>query len=149
MNEVKTLDTARDKVEAFQNAAMSHSELHVELKLNHIFSDGIYARELFIPKGTIVVGKIHKFHNLNFMTKGKMEVLIGDEMKIIEAPFHVVSPPNTKRIARALEDTVWVTVLRTDETNIDKIDDAFTCDTTEEFLAFCKSQEQFKLPLEH
>ena len=120
----------------------------VDLKYNHIFSDGIYARELFIPKGTIVVGKIHKFYNLNFMVKGKMEVSVGDEMRIIEAPFHVVSPPNTKRIARALEDTIWITVLRTDETDIDKIEESFTCNSDEEYRLFLEHQEQLKLPLD-
>lgn len=141
------IKTSREAINAFQNAAMASPD-KVELKLNHIFSDGIYARELFIPKDTIVVGKIHKFHNFNILLKGRMQVLVGDEVKIVEAPFHVVSPPNTKRIAKALEDCIWITILRTDEIDLDKIENHFTCDTDEEFLEFCKLNEQPKLPLD-
>ena len=54
----------RDKVNLAEKYMKTQPQL--EMKLEHIFSDGIYARKLYIPKGAIVVGKLHKYKNLNF-----------------------------------------------------------------------------------
>ena len=37
--------------------------------LTHSFSSGIYVREIFIPAGMFVVGKIHKHDHPNFLLK--------------------------------------------------------------------------------
>lgn len=138
----------REKVNLAQSEMEKMPQL--EMKYEHIFSDGIYARKLYIPKDAVVVGKIHKYANLNLMVKGKMQLVTDTEVIIVEAPFEIVSPPNTKRMARALEDTIWITILRTDEINIEKIEDHFTCNTETEFLQFCEnSEKQLKLALEH
>lgn len=108
----------------------------VALKVFHYFSKGVYARELHIPKGVILTGHIHKYENLNILSKGKMEVLVGEEMQVIEAPFTVVSPPGTKRIARALEDCVWTTIHGTDETNLNIIERTFIAKDMQEYLDF-------------
>src|SRR5882672_1242156 len=93
--------TSREKVNAFEAEMKKQPQVHIETK--HYFSKGVYAREIFIPAGTILTGHIHKYENLNIVSKGKLEVLVGDELKVIEAPAVIVSPPGTKRIARALE----------------------------------------------
>ena len=36
----------------------------VELETKHHFSDGLYARELFIPAGVCLVGALHKTTHL-------------------------------------------------------------------------------------
>lgn len=136
----------RSKVIAWEKLALERSQ--VELAVQHYFSEGVYARELFIPKGIILTGHIHKYENLNIMTKGKIEILIDGEMKIVEAPFVIVSPPGTKRVARTLEDTIWITVHGTFETNLEKIEQQFIATSEEAYLKFVKENEQFKLPLE-
>ena len=35
---------------------------------------GTYARQMFIPKGTVIIGKIHRYQHLNFIMKGKVSV---------------------------------------------------------------------------
>lgn len=134
--------TTREKVNAFE--AEMKKQPQVELETKHYFSKGVYAREITIPKGVILTGHIHKYQNLNIISKGKIEVLVGDELQIIEAPATIVSPPGTKRIARALEDTVWTTIHGTDETNIDKIENEFIAHTEAEYLEF---HQQLSLPL--
>jgi hypothetical protein len=91
--------------------------------LNIFFAEGVYARKLMIPAGTIVVGKIHKYDNLNIMISGEMDCLVGDHIERIKAPFVVVSYPGTKRIAKAITDTVWITIHGTNETDLSKIED--------------------------
>ncbi len=124
--------TMLEKVTLFENEMKK--EKQIDLKVNHHFSKDVYARELFIPKGVILTGHIHKYENLNIMTKGDMSVLVGEEVKRIKAPFIVVSPPGTKRIAYAHEDTIWITIHGTDEKDLDKIENKFIAKTDKEWL---------------
>lgn len=125
----------------------------IELEVKNYFAPGIpgchsiYARELFIPKGVILTGKIHKYPQLNIMSKGKMRVLIDEKLVLIEAPFTIVSPAGTKRIAQALEDTVWVTIHATDETDLEVIEHKFIAQDEEEYQTFLLEHQQFRLPL--
>lgn len=128
--------STRDKVNLLESQ-MKEAE-QVELDVNHYFSPGVYARELFISKGVMLTGKIHKYQQLNIMTKGEMLVLVGDEIKHVKAPFVIVSPAGTKRIAEALEDTIWITVHGTDETDVEKIEHKFIAQDEAEYLEFKK-----------
>ncbi len=109
----------------------------VELEVRHYFAKGVYARELHIPKGTTLTGHIHKFENFNIMSKGDMSVLTENGIERVQAPFSIVSPPGTKRVAYAHEDTIWTTIHGTEETDIEKIKQAFVTETYEGYLEFC------------
>ena len=71
---------------------------------------GMYARELFIPKGGLIVGKIHKRPHLNIVLKGKISVLSEKGKHYFEAPCILPSNPGDKRIGYAEEDTLWVSI---------------------------------------
>lgn len=116
-----------------------------ELEVKHYFSQGVYARELYIPKDTILVGKLHKYKQLNILSKGDISVLIDEEVKRIQAPFTVVSSAGTKRIAYTHEDSVWLTIHGTEETDIDLIEDIFTASSEQDYLDFIS--RQLRLPL--
>lgn len=137
MNEVLISDRA--KVDVIEAEMRKHPQIPLPVK--HYFSPSVYARELFIPKGTLITGKIHKYAQLNILSKGEITVLTGDGVVTVKAPFTVVSPPGTKRIAYAHEDCVWTTILGTDETDPDVIEDQFTASSEEEYQAFCKQIE--------
>ena len=49
-----------------------------------------YAREIFLPKGQLSIGKIHKHSHLNFILKGKVSVKRFGR-KYYEAPYLVQS----------------------------------------------------------
>lgn len=97
----------------------------VEIPLQHYFSKDVYAREIIIPKGTLVVGKIHKHQSLNILSKGKIALFSIEGAKIVEAPFTIVSPPGVKRVGYAIEECVWTTIHGTSETDLVKIEDEF------------------------
>lgn len=97
----------------------------VEIPLKHHFSKDVYAREIVIPKGALIVGKIHKHTNLNILSKGKITLLSIDGCKTVEAPYTVVSSPGVKRLAYAHEECVWTTIHGTNETDVDKIEELF------------------------
>lgn len=132
------------KVIAFENILKEYPQ--IELKVIHHFSKGVYARELHIPAGVILTGEIHKFTNLNILSKGRIQVLTENGMREVEAPFTIVSPAGTKRVARALTDCVWTTIHGTDETDLNIIEKTFIAKSENEWLNFCNNaQLEFKL----
>ena len=146
--------SAREKTFAFENlakqlpkvdlrdvASLENELVQFDLDIKYHSGGGVFTGELVIPKGTILVGKVHKYENLNVMTKGELAVLVGDEIKRVKAPFVVVSPPGTKRIAYALEDTVWMTFHATPLTDVDEVEKHFIAQTEQEYIEFCKMLE--------
>lgn len=138
MNDI-TPKQLRDQIHAFEGEIRKLPP--VECPVKHHFSDGLYAREMFIPKGTVVTGKIHKYTNLNIMSKGKLSIRTETGVVTVEAPFTVVSPPGTKRIAYAHEDTVWTTIHATNEKDVDAIEHYFVAQDEPEYLEFCRLLE--------
>jgi hypothetical protein len=132
----------REMVHAIEAEMREHPN-QIEIPVRHYHSQGVYAREIFIPKGTLLTGKIHKYQQLNIMSLGHMLVLVDDRVIEVKAPFTIVSPPGTKRIALALEDTVWTTIHGTDETDLEKIEAHFIAQTDDDYQAFV---EQMKVP---
>lgn len=90
----------------------------VELETDHYFADGMYARVLKRPAGTLIIGKEHKKEHFYIVTKGKVQV--GKD--IYEAGDVIVSKPGTKRAVLALEDSICMTIHRTKYKNLDKIE---------------------------
>ena len=89
--------------------------------VKHIFAPGAYAREIFLPQGSFVIGKIHKHAHLNFITQGRVRVMTESGPVEMAAPYTFVSEVATKRMVYAVEDTIWTTVHITDETDLGKI----------------------------
>lgn len=125
----------REKLLAFEEANAARPQ--IECPVTHRFAPGIYAREMFIPKGTCLTGKIHKFAHFSVVSKGRIAVYAEGQSGpvMIEAPFTFVSQPGDKRIGLALEDTIWTTFHPTDETDPEAIEKLVTADTYEEFEA--------------
>jgi hypothetical protein len=108
------------------------------------FSKGVYGREIFIPAGTILIGKIHKYEQMNVLLSGDLSVLTEDGVKRVRPPFVVVSPPGTKRIAYAHVDSRWLTVHGTELRDVDEIEKIFIAQTEQEYIAFCEQQKQLE-----
>jgi len=94
-----------------------------------------YARQMMIPKGTLVIGKIHRHQHLNFITKGKVKVFTEFGEKYLEAPCTFISEIGLKRAVYAEEDTLWTTVHLTEfsnESELDQIEQEVITPTYEE-----------------
>lgn len=103
---------------------VQENKIHIEPV--HRFAKDLYSREVTMPKGTFVVGKIHKHETLNILSKGKLSVLSVDGVSTIEAPYSYVSSVGAKRFFYAHEDSVWTCIHGTTLTNIEEIEDYFT-----------------------
>ena len=64
--------------------------------------------------------------------------------KRVQAPFTIVSPPGTKRLAFAHTDTVWTTIHGTDDQDLEKIEKHYIAHTEQEYLDFVKKMEEIK-----
>ena len=103
---VDAIEAAHIQVDRLEAAIRRQLPL-LDLPPVHHFADGIYARELFIPAGTLLTGKIHKTQHINIISKGKITVWSAFEgVKIVEAPCTFVAEPGTRRVGYAHEDTI-------------------------------------------
>ena len=107
----------------------------LELEVRHTFLEGMYQRELLIPKGTLLMGKIHKQACINIVSKGDIAVLTETGSARVKAGFSVVSPAGIQKLGYAHEDTIFVNVFRTDETDPGKIEDVIAWESYEAFDA--------------
>ncbi len=115
----------REKILALQDLMVSlpdEEKFDLEALTEHFFAPGVYARMFFIEKGSIVVGKIHKTEHLNIICKGKCSVSTEDGPLTLEGPCIVTSRPGIKKAVYAIEDTTWITIHVTDETDLDEIE---------------------------
>lgn len=106
----------RDKIDAGDLADATH------LPLVHNFIPGAYGRELHIPAGALIVGKIHRAPCFNFVNAGTITVLTEAGIKTITAPAFFRSEAGVKRVGLAHTDTIWITVHPTKETDLEKIE---------------------------
>lgn len=102
-----------------------------EFVVEHEFCDGMYLRKLHIPKGTLLIGKIHKQPCMNIVAKGDIAILTETGAKRVTAGFSVPSPAGIQKLGYANQDTVFINVFRTDETNPETIEDALTWESYE------------------
>jgi hypothetical protein len=136
--------SVRDKVGIIEQEIKKLPEAIFELPVFHHFSHGLYARELHIKKGMITVGKIHKFPCLNILAKGDRSTLIDGKIVRIRAPHVHVAPAGMKRISYSHEDSVWITVHATQETELEKLEEELVAETEQEYQDFCIAMEKQK-----
>ena len=98
----------REQITLLQEAMLPIQSDQPEPK--HFFAPGMYLRELTIPAGMLMVGKIHKHGHFLMVLKGRAEVISEFGRMTVEAGHISVSPPGVKRIVLALEEVQFVTV---------------------------------------
>lgn len=112
----------------------------VQLEERHTFAENMYIRELHIPKGVMLIGKRHRHKTMNMLVKGKMTIYDEHNTFDIEAPFYAESEAMTKKAGYAHEDSVFLNIHITNETDLDKLEKEFII-TEEEFLAISGGKE--------
>ena len=95
--------------------------------VEHKFSDEIYTREIFMPKGLLIIGKTHKTRHLNVVLTGECDVMINGEIKHIKAPFTFESLAGSQKTLYIYEDCRWMTihVNHDNEVDLDTLEDRY------------------------
>ena len=99
----------------------------VECPLTHRFTPGMYIREIFMPKGSIVTSLLHLTTHPFFILKGDVNVYYpGLPVERYIAPYTGITKAGTRRLLYNNEDTVWITCHITDLTDPDEIMESIT-----------------------
>lgn len=120
--EVADYVPSRDAIERLEASLLAMPHTHLAEDVHHHFAPGIYMRELRIPQGAILTGKIHRTAHLNILTKGDISVMTEHGIKRLVAPCVIESSPGIKRAGYAHEASIWITVHATTETDLQKLE---------------------------
>jgi quercetin dioxygenase-like cupin family protein len=123
------------KTPALEAAGLERIDLENVMVPVNRFSQGIYTRELSMPAGTVIVGKRHAQEHFCIVSKGKAIVTTEQGTQEISAPCQFISPAGSKRALVVLEDMVWTTVHRCDETDMEKVESALIVAEPDDALA--------------
>ena len=87
----------------------------VDCPVKHMFTNGLYIREIFMPAGSLITSKIHKTEHPYTVSYGMVAVSIdGGEWDQITAPYTGITKPGTRRVLYVIEDCIWTTFHRID-----------------------------------
>lgn len=91
----------------------------------HSFLPGLYIRELHMKAGTFAIGHFQKFHHVNVFEKGRITIVNEDgTLSDMTAPMEFIGEPGRK-CGFVHEDTIWLNIYSTDETDIEKLEEMF------------------------
>ena len=102
-------------------------------QITHYHIPGVYVRSMFIPAGTILTGKIHNEANIAILAQGRIRIANEKDAAIISAPQVFVDEPGIKRLGFAETDVTFITVHRTENTEIEDIEKELVSSTFEEY----------------
>ena len=91
-------------------------------RTEHIIQGGMYMRRLLIPRGELMIGKIHRVGCMNVVARGEITVLTEHGCRRVAEGEMAFSPPGTQKVGLAHEDTLFVNVFRTDLTDLEEIE---------------------------
>ncbi|HVX56984.1 MAG TPA: hypothetical protein VHA37_04580 [Candidatus Saccharimonadales bacterium] len=89
----------------------------------HRFTPGLYIREIFMPKGTLIISKLHKTEHPFVISKGQAVVWTEEAGVVhLRAPHCGITRPGTRRVLFIQEDCVWTTFHPTQKTDLEEIE---------------------------
>lgn len=94
----------------------------IDLKVNHYFAAGVYAREMQLQKGHYADSHKHKFSHLSILASGIALVEVEGIEKIFYAPAVIEIKAGLIHKITALEDVFWYCIHASEETDVSKID---------------------------
>jgi hypothetical protein len=115
----------RSQVDALEDAMRGlDSQVPVSsFVTSHFFTDtGLYAREIVLPKGTLISGKIKKHQYITVVSAGFVSIASEGGVEHIRAPYTMVDQPNQKRVVLAHEDSVITTIHACSSTDLDEVE---------------------------
>jgi hypothetical protein len=127
--------SAADIAQKMENEMLKYPQ--VEIDTGHFHTQGIYAREIRVPAGSLMTGHTHRLPQLNIFSKGIVDVLTDKGMVRMVAPCTFVSPAGTKRVGYVYEDLVWTTVFGVEEPDVEEFERKYIVKGDAEYQAYC------------
>lgn len=119
----KEIKRNREAIEALALTMLAMDCEKLNCPLNHHFSGGVYIREITMPAGSSIVGKIHKTEHFNIITSGECKVFTADEgWKVRKSGDIFSSKSGVQKALKCTTDVTWLTVHIASEDDIGKIE---------------------------
>ena len=125
-------DSIAEKIEDMESVMLDLPQISIPVISNNI--NGMYTREILIPKGTLLTGAVHLFDYVDIMLSGDITVATQDGPVRYTGANVLHGKAGRKRAGWANEDTRWVTVHRTDISDGDIFVKTLTVKTLKEYL---------------
>jgi hypothetical protein len=133
MNELaKEQEDQRQAILNMEAALLSLPQ--IELNAKHYLCKGLYTRELFMPKGSAVTGKIHVKEHIVTIVYGDVSVATNDGVERIVGPCTFIGKAGSKRALFMHEDTLWLATHATDATTVEECENTLVTNSHEEYL---------------
>jgi hypothetical protein len=100
----------RAQIDSLQSVMATMPQEQAALEPWNTFGPGFYARTIALPRGTVLVGKVHATEHIFILSKGELAVATEDGVQVIRAPFQSLGRPGLKRVGVALTDCVCTNV---------------------------------------
>lgn len=130
-NIARTKEDQRQAILDMEQSLLILPQIKMEAK--HYIGGGMYARELFMPKGSAVTGKIHIKEHLVILC-GDVSVATDDGVERYTGYCTFVGKPGSKRALYMHEDTVWTAIHTTDKLTVEECEDTLVTNSYEHFL---------------
>lgn len=123
-------DTAKRMIEMIESGEFQSQDCPV----THRFSDGLYLREILMPKGTRIIGKIHATEHFNVILTGSCTVITAEGIEEFKAPHTFISKAGVQKVVVVHEDCQWQTLHVTDKTDLKEIEDDVIAESYDELI---------------
>jgi len=118
------MDHIGEKIEQMEEVLLEMPQ--VDIPVENLFVNGMYARKIMIPRDTILTGRVHLADYVDIMLSGDITVATPDGVKRFTGFNIFEGKQGRKRAGYAHEDTHWVTVHRTEIKDPDEYVNAMT-----------------------
>lgn len=109
-----------------------------EFPVQHFHIPGVYVRRIFMPAGTVLASRVHRFDNISAVLYGSCVSVQNGERVHFQAGDVWVTKAGTKRALYMPEDCIWITC----HNNPDAVTDP---DEILDFLTTNNRDEAFRL----
>lgn len=92
------------------------------LDVAHLFTGGIYCKRVVMAADEVIIQHKHTYSHLSILASGRVELVKGDTIYIIDGPAMLDIEANTNHAITALTDVVWYCIHATDCTDPDAVD---------------------------
>lgn len=107
------------QVNRLQDELLKHPQ--VELPVSHLIHGQMYARTIFVPAGTVVVGVLTNLDNI-CIVHGDITVTTDEAVMRLTGYNILPASKGYKRIGLAHADTLWTTIIHTNGKSVEEIE---------------------------
>lgn len=123
----------REAIQAFENELLKMPQIDMEPV--HMLIPGVmYARGLFMPKGSCVTGKIHIKEHMVIIAYGDVTVTTDCGTERYTGHTNFVGKPGSKRALLMHEDTFWWAIHGTDAATVEEAEQRLVTNDHNQYL---------------